>query len=63
MAKEYLVLTSEPGMEDPLVLYQPGHYDIEGARETMRQDVRRHPQRTYLIVHIEERYFASDFRP
>ena len=62
MAKEYFVLAKEPGAERPEVLYEHGHYDIEGARDTMRQDVRRNPQRSYFIVHIEEQYFAGDFR-
>lgn len=56
MAKEYFVLTTEPGMEHPQVLYEHGHYDIEGARATMHQDVRRHPQRSYVIVRIVEEY-------
>lgn len=61
MAKEYLVLKAERGDENWEVVYQPGHYDIQGARETMRQDARAHPQRCYRIVHIQEQYFDRDF--
>lgn len=61
MTKDYFVLTDD--IEEDRVLYEPGHYDIEGARATMRQDQKAHPRRSYFIVRVEEQYIPVDATP
>lgn len=60
MTKDFFVLTD--GIEDR-VLYEPGYYDIEGARAAMRQDQKAHSRRSYTIVHVVEQYIPVSATP
>lgn len=42
------------------VLYAPGHYDLAGARGTMRVDQMRHPKSCYDIVRVVESHGAVE---
>ena len=46
MAKEYFVLRAGR------VLYAPGHYDLEGAERTAREELSTHPKAVVTIVKV-----------
>ena len=57
MSKDYLVLRGDE------VYYQPGHYDIEGARAVAHRLRDQYPGELIRIVWIQETYVGQGKRP